>query len=837
MSFLRSKRGVLTYVVVALAFLFLVRPGANRLKSRVVSSISLALGRPVDVASVRIRFLPRPGFDLENFVVHDDPAFGAEPMLRAAEVTASLRLTSLLRGRLEISRLSFVEPSLNLVRVQGRWNLATLVERAERISVAPTAKVNSDRRKGFPYIEGSQGRINFKLGQEKKPYALTEADFSLWQESENEWRIRLRTRLVSSDFNVMDTGQLQLRGMWRRAASLHETPVQFTVDWNRAQLGQLTKLAYGMDEGWRGAISLAVSLTGTATNLAVTAQASADDFHRYDVIPPESLHLQTQCIGQYRSTEDSLSDIACHAPVSNGTFDINGRVLNLFTSRSYNLIFLAHNIPAQSLLLVARHTNSAIPQDLILSGVLDGQLSGNLTPDSATPDWEGSGQAVGLQLIPGNGESEFALGTVPFLLSAKHAKLLSNSLGKPDTPHYLEVGLFHVALGRAVPLTVQGRVWQRGYDFAVQGEAQLKKLLTAARLVGIPALHVNADGGAKVALQVSGQWSGVEPPAIVGKAQLHAVQAQVAGLNAPIEISAANLNFKQDQVAVEKIIASAAGTSWRGSMTSVRPCITVSRCELHFDLHADKIAIARLNQLLNPQAAQDPWYRTISSSSTSGHPFLLKVNASGKLTADRLVVGKLEANNITADVLLNEGKLRLGNLKADLLGGRHTGEWRADFTMKPPQYNGDGTLQQIDLAQLAQSMNSDWIIGTATATYRASTVGLAPPDLFSSATANLEIDAVSADLPHFVLASAAAPLQIRHLTAHLLLHDGELDVRAGQLETPNDTFHLSGTASLNQVLSLKLLRDDLSGFSISGTLTEPHVSQLASSETRAALKP
>jgi AsmA family len=836
MSFLRTKRGILTCAVVLLAILFLVRPGANRLKSRVVNSISMALGRPVDVGSVRIRFLPQPGFDLENFVVHDDPTFGAEPMLRAAEVTASLRLGSLLRGHIEISRLSVVEPSLNLVRVQGQWNLASVVERAEKITVAPTARVKTDKRKVFPYIEGSQGRINFKLGQEKKPYALMEADFSLWQESENEWRIRLKTRPVSSNFNLTDTGVLQIRGSWYRAHSLRQTPVQFTVDWNGGQLGQLTKLVYGADKGWRGAINLNVAVTGTATDLTVTALGSADDFHRYDVIPSERLRLQTRCTGHYTSINDNLSNVDCYSPVSDGVFGVHGEIHNLFAVRNYNLVFLAHGLPVQSLLFFARHTTSAIPQDLIASGALDGQWSIEHDAGSAAPDWEGSGQTTNLQLISSNADTDIALGTVPFVLSRKHTKLPPNSTAKVDTSQELLVGPLHVALGKATPLTVEGHVSQGDYDFAIQGEAQLKKLLTAARIVGIPALHPSADGTAKVNLQLAGRWSG-EPPRVVGIAQLHAIQVQVRGFNAPIEISSANLHLKQDQVAVDKIVASAAGTSWRGSMITARPCAAPSSCEVHFNLHADELAIARLNQLLNPQAKPEPWYRTLSSSFTSGNSFLLKVSASGKLKADRLVVGKLDARNITTDMQLNDGKLRLSDLKADFLGGQHIGEWRADFTVKPPEYSGNGTFQQIDLAQLASVMSDDWISGTATATYRASASGLIPSELFSSASANLQVDAVSGELPHFVLASAAPPLQMRHLAAHLLLQEGRLDIRTGQLETANEMFHLSGTASLTQVLSLQLLRDDSSGFSITGTLTDPHVSRVPSSETRAALKP
>src|ERR1700683_2525767 len=104
--------------------LFLLRPGASsRLKSRITFSISSAVNRPVDIHSVHLRLLPRPGFDLENLVVYDDPAFGAEPILPAGEVTAAVRLTSLLRGRLEIARLDLTDPSLNLVHMPGgRWN-------------------------------------------------------------------------------------------------------------------------------------------------------------------------------------------------------------------------------------------------------------------------------------------------------------------------------------------------------------------------------------------------------------------------------------------------------------------------------------------------------------------------------------------------------------------------------------------------------------------------------------------------------------------------------------------------------------------------------------------
>ncbi len=840
MRFLRSKHGMVTCVVVAAALLFLVRPGANRLKTRVVSSLSLALGRTVDVSSVRLRLLPHPGFDLDNFVVHDDSAFGTEPMLRAQEVIASLRLTSLIRGKLEISRLEFVEPSLNLVRAQGQWNLTNLVERTEKIAIAPTAKAKGDKRPSFPYIEGQRGRINFKVGQEKKPYALVEADFALWQESEDQWSIRLKARPVSSDFNLTDTGVIQVRGAWARARSLRETPVQFTFDWDAAQLGQLSKLAYGSDKGWRGAVRLSMTVVGSAANLALTASASANDLRRYNVITADSMRLQTQCSARYSFGEGSLSDIACHIPMGDaGLIELGGDIERPLGIPAYNLLLKAKTVPVQSLVLLARHCGIGLPAEMLTSGQVSAEFHGQLMSNQKTASWGGTGQASALQLKSGNDDSAIEVGTIPFAMLTKHAPLSAGSTKRKEvfvTGPQVQIGPFHAALGKATPMTITGQLWAQGYEFGFHGDAQLKELLEAARLVGIHAPQPNAEGSAKLDLDLAGEWSGQGSRPIIGKAQLQAVRAQPHGFNAPVEIHSADLMLAQDNVKVKNLVAFAAGTSWRGSLMFDKPCATHPTCAVHFKLHADEITIARLNQLLNPHAKTESWYQALSPVN-SGTPYLLMANATGTLNADRIIIENLTAENLSANVELKNGKLRLLSAQADVLGGKHIGEWNADFTVKPPQYSGSGTFQGIALAQLANATNGDWITGTATASYTASASGLKSSELLTSAIANLRVDAVSGSLPHLTLTSASAPLQMHRVAANLFLHDGKLEFRTGGMDTNADFFHLSGTASLTQVLNLKLTRDDTSGFNITGTLADPHVSPVIASEARAALKP
>ncbi len=840
MKFLRSKRGAITAVVVVVALLFLVRPGANRLRTRIVNSISTALGHPVDVAYVRVHLLPRPGFDLKQFVVHEDPAFGNEPLLRADEVTASLRLSSLLRGRIEIARLSLAEPSLNLVRnSQGHWNLESLLERTAHLQVAPTSKSRGEGRPAFPYVEASQGRINVKVGVEKKAYALTDADFALWQDSENAWGFRLRATPFGTDFHLSDTGTIQAVGSWQRAATLKETPLQFSFLWERAQLGQVSKLAYGNDKGWRGTAALSATMTGTPANLKIESDVSVRDFRRYDVSGGGELRLTLHCGAYYGSIENRFSDIACQAPVGNGFVRAEGELSSPFASPAYQFSLIARGAPIQSLVALARHARPGIPDDLAATGQLDANMSVARAPNGPMATWSGSGETSAFHLTSGN--ADLALNSVPLTVSStlpsktqRQQKWPGGNPGSPATAPYFVIGASHVDLGKSA-MQWEGLISRSGYDFQISGESQLQKLLHAAHMVGLPAVQSAAEGTAGVDLKLAGGWFDSTPARAVGTVQLHSIRAAVRGARTPLEIASAELKFDSDVVKVQGLTASWAGTAWRGSLTFDRPCAMQGTCPIRLDLHADEISTDRLNDLFNPNARQQPWYRFFSSSS-SGPSFLLTLNAAGKLAADRLLIHKLTASRLTGQVEIANGKFRFSDLRADVLGGKNVGDWTADFSTKPPVYTGNGSLLRASFEQLAHMMNDGWITGVGTANYKVRATGLSPQDLLASATGTLRIDASDCEMPHITLAPAS-PLQTRRFTASLLLQDGTFRIESGKIETSDGDYAVAGTASLNRTLNVKLTREGTPGFAITGTLAAPKVSRVVSPETRAELKP
>jgi AsmA-like C-terminal region/AsmA family len=850
--FLRSKRGVAVLSVVLLLILFLVRPGVGRLRARIVSSISLALGRPVDVAAVNLRFLPQPGFDLEGFVVHDDPAFGAEPMLRADQVTASLRMISLLRGRLEIARLSLTEPSLNLVRNgEGHWNLENLLERAAKTPVAPTGKPKTEPRPGFPYIEAVRGRINFKFGVEKKPYAVTDANFAVWQDSENAWGMRLRAIPVRTDSSLSDTGTIRVNGSWQRAAILRDTPLQFSFLWEHAQLGQLTKLVSGNDKGWRGTAQLSATLTGTPARLDVETKASVDDFRRYDILGGGDLLLAAQCRAQYSSVNHTFAKLDCKAPLGDGSVSLAGTVVSPLGARSFDLVLAAQQVPAQSLATFARHTKKDIPDDLIASGHLDArlQLRKELSKKTKTGNmadlWQGVGEANGVHVVSRFTNTDLTIERIPLAFSAEApAKLRSglpaHVMAKAEVPAHephLGIGPFSVPLGKAPPALMYGWISHSGYGFAIQGEAQLQRLLQAARTVGLAAPQPTADGAARVDLQIAGTWAGLIAPRAVGTAQLHSVRTEVRGWNVPLEIDSANLLLSQDQVQVKNLAASVAGSEWHGSLVLPRPCLAPALCAAHFDLHANEIAADQLNLTLNPGVRKQPWYHFLSPSAAPGKPYLLAVRAAGTISADRLLIRKLTATHVSADARLENGLLQLSDLRGDVLGGKHVGDWKADFTHKPPQYSGSGTLDQVALGQLSQVMNDGWITGTANGSYRITTSGLSMAELLSSAAGNLQVEAHDGLLPHIALADGSGPLEMNRLKLRLALAQGKFAIEEGKLETPAGAYQVNGSASFDRSLNVKLAREGGHGFNITGTLSKPVVSPSTNADTQASLKP
>jgi AsmA protein len=820
---MRSKRGWLVLVCVVAA-LFFIRPGAQKIKSRIANSISLALGRPVEISSASFRLLPHPGFELQNFVVHDDPSFSAEPMLRSSDVTASLRLWSLLHGKMEIARLSLSEPSLNLVRnASGHWNLEELLQRTAQTTVAPTAKSRIERRPGFPYIEADSGRINLKIGEEKKPYAVTDADFSLWQDSENSWGLRLEGKPVRTDFNLNNTGIIDLSGTWQRSSSLHETPLQFTLQWKNGQLGQITTLSYGNDKGWRGKLGLLAQVSGTPDDLRIRASASIENFRHYDVAIDSDFPFAAQCDGRYISSEQSLREVSCQMPFQSGFLNVRGSVASLLGPRDYQFTFAAQDIPMQSVEGLLARLRGDFPQNLSATGRLNGNIRLASAVSTNTLHWQGQGEIADFHLGSSASSTDLALGTLPFtvqlpLSGATYKR--TPSLGALPSGAGVELGPVNLHLGHTGATLAHAWISPSAFEFRLEGDTQIQRLLQAARAFNIPTPQTSAEGSATVNLRLQGAWADYAAGRVTGTAQLHSVRAQVKGLNAPLEIAAANLALAPEQVTVQKLSASLAGIAWQGSLILPRPCAVQEACASHFNLRATALTDSSLDTLLAAPSRYGRWYNLLTENSSP--VFLSHLQASGRLAIGKIAIHKLAATDFVASANLNAGNLHLSQIRAKLLGGRHTGELTMDFSSGTPVVRASGTFDHIALEQLASFMQDDWISGSADGTYEFSGSGRNVMKIFSSATVESNVTARSCVFPHVTL-TEQEPLHAQRFDGDILFSNGEFEIKQGTLETAEGNYEVNGTASLTRNITFRMTRNDGPEFTINGSLAQPRV--------------
>ena len=391
----RRRRLLLILTAVAVVLLVALIPPlitANRLQRRIATNIGASLGRPVHFDRVTLSLLPLPGFTLENFVVEEDPAYGSEPILRADEVRATVRIRSLWTHHVEFSKISLTEPSVNLVHTaNGQWNLQSVLLQASRIQAAPTAQRYAGPAPRFPYIEATGARINLKLDQEKTPFALDEADFALWLPEPRQWRFRLESRLARTDTAPADTGTLRLEGTLgnadAHATTLAQVPIEIHAAWQDAQLAGLSRLLLGRDAGLRGELALTLNIAGTISRSLIATDIKIARGRRADFVPPRLLSLEAACQAIASDTFHTFSAIECHWPPADSS---DPSVLILAAAvpdtRRPNLSSADLTVPAlptSTLLDWLRIATPYPPTGLLDTGTLAGTLA-----------WRPSGTAI-----------------------------------------------------------------------------------------------------------------------------------------------------------------------------------------------------------------------------------------------------------------------------------------------------------------------------------------------------------------------------------------------------------------------------------------------------------
>ena len=585
----------------------------NRYQHRIADGIGRSIGRPVHISSVKLRLLPLPGFEFSDFSVEENPQFGSEPILHSGSVVAYLRLLSLWRGRLEVSRIHFDDASLNLVREpNGGWNLASILVQAAHIPNAPTGQRYASGTPRFPYIEAENARINFKQGNEKKPLSFLNSDLSISLAPGDDWEVHFRAQPVRTDLDLAlaDTGVLRIDGTLHRAALLGKMPLNLKVEWTGVPLGQLSRLTLGRDIGWRGGLEVEALVGGTAELAQINASLKVAGLHRSEFSSARPMDVATSCQASFRKESRSLEDISCASPVGDGALLLTGSIQDGQTVPLANLTLGINRVPAAAVLAGLQEVRSGLGGGVQAAGAVNGHFH-YTSQSERQPLISGEVLLASLSLTPPDASR-------PFLFAPVRLKCDSTEAGNAGPPALL-LQPVRLLMGAPVPVTVDGRFTPAGFDLHLSGATSLARLQAFNKSFGLFGAHSNlfpsvgassiALGGAGTAaldLDVRGKWllpvpdsdNPIASSTAEGSIAIRNAELTTSYLSQPLRITSAQGILNPTQIAWTNASISYGKLEAQGTLEYPTLCTGSTPCVAHFSLITAALDLGALQSTL-----------------------------------------------------------------------------------------------------------------------------------------------------------------------------------------------------------------------------------------------
>jgi hypothetical protein len=746
----------------------------SRYKSRITQLISASLGRPVRISSVEARLLPWPGFVLNNLTVEEDPAYGAEPTLHANTVTASIRLLSLWRGRLELDTISVDEASLNLVRSSpGHWNLDSLLRKATVQAQSDAGKpANLDKPVRLPYLKATHSRINIKMGTEKLPFSLLSTDLSFWQQNPGDWRVRLRGQPARTDLSIEqgDTGTVRLEASLRQAAELRQMPLHIDLEWRQAQLGQLTRLLLGSDAGWRGDLTGELHLDGTPEAAQVKTRLRATGVHRAEFAPAAPMDFDANCNLFAHFTARAIDNMLCDSLLGSGHIRLTGNLPSDGGPPSFSVELDRISIAAA--LDALRTVRSDLAPGLEATGSASGKIT--YAPESATlqkPAFpsqiraamahaaeqgplSGSLTVQGLQLS-GNGLSQ-PLRVPKFLLAPAN---------QPSGTGQALAATVAIPAGAATPLTVSTRLMLSGYQFTIRGQASITRARDLAHVADIRnAATLDAFEGDPVSMDLAagGPWmmpvktislgdlsptaaslpSAAAADSLTGTVNLRNVIWKADYLVNPVEISSTTLHLASGELRWAPVVFSYGPVKGTASLTLPIACDTPQPCPPRFQLQFGALDAAVLQAAFLGARERDTMLSTLirrlRPTATPAWPSL-----EGTVRAESLILGPVTLHQPVATLHMLASGAEITAFDAVVLGGHvhGSGAYHAAATPRDkPSYALEAQFDKLSPPDIGRLLGLHFSGSTFDGNGKIELTGFTDADLAASAKGVLHFD-------------------------------------------------------------------------------------------------
>lgn len=712
----------------------------HRVHDYLVAHLERAFGRHLDVAYFDAQLLLGPRLDAYRVSVAEDPAFGNEYFLRADRLTAGLRWTGFLRGHFEFGTLSLVRPSLILVRNQaGRWNLENWLPPAKSAALraalfyGPLALVTPANH--LRKIDFDDGRVNFKMADEKLAFALTSVGGSVEQISPGRWQLQLEAQPWRSGEPLQSMGTLAVRGDVA-GTSTRLQPAELQVHWQGGSLADLFRLFRGRDYDLRGTFALDATIKSSTGDSVADSGAQPGDWsysltahaaqiHRWDLAErSDNPSVNISSRGHWNVSQGIVSAERLVIETPNSNLRGSARFTSAAASPpasaasgAFHVHFDSIGVQAADLLAWYRAFHDGIGDRVSARQFFTGALtlrgwpfeieSAAFSSDGGELRFPALGEALRIGPLRGGRENDkLTIEPVKVVLEETRATRSSLAATAATTAASAKRHASSEVSGSTATLSFVHDFDKSAGVLAIDGHSErVQDALKLLEQLGRPMNRGwELTGAANAALRYA--WTLAPPHAAwngsidVSKGELH-----VAGLNLPLRLSDTRLEWKDGLHAAALNDLQAFGASWSGTVRQLDLPGDDTPANWIFQLHADHLDAAELDRWAGPRARPN-WLRRLLPSLLGGAApdpaasvLLRRVNAVGDLRVDRFTIEKIELDNLRAQGSLRDLRFDLPSIDAQLASGKVHAKLLAIFSPRP-SYDIAAALDGVNLALL-----------------------------------------------------------------------------------------------------------------------------------------
>jgi len=638
----------------------------NQFAPRIRAALETGLGRKVELGAVHFSLFTGPGFTVENVVIHEKPELGIEPIAYVGSLAAVPRLSSLFFGRLELASIRLDDASINVAKTgasadPGRWNFEPLL--------------NHSVMRAIPELHVRSGRINFKFGDTKSVFYLTNADLDITPPASGggAWNIEFTGQPARADKPAHGFGNLVARGRWSSAGA---GKLDLDARLEKSAISEIVELINGHDAGIHGLVSARMRLAGPLDDIRISGNIDAQDVHRWDQMPPYGnqrwplrlagrLNVQAQTIEMESTTAGGET-----LPLA-----VRFRCADYLSQPRWGVALNWNRFPAGPVLELARHMGAQLPPRLNVTGLLDGVLG-----------YSGQGSLQGeldfhdaLLAIPDS--PPVRSGNARLIFDRGHARL--------------SPALVRTAQDEQATLEVDYDWTAQSLDLTISTESmRLESLRAQAAMAAIPWLDQVSSGAWKGQLRYRIAGAVTAGKGWSGAFDLRDASLQLPGVAEPVAVASAVVHIDGARVTLDHMRAQAGRIACEGWYHYEPQMARPHRLQIRI-AEADA---AELERLLMPALRHSRGLiaRALNLGRPSLPEWLAGRHVDATVQIGALQLGGAEAREIQAHLIWDEAQVQLNDLRARVDDGRVTGSLLVNLRGSRPVYRLDARAKGFD---------------------------------------------------------------------------------------------------------------------------------------------